>query len=661
VRYAYRLEGVDRTWVQAGTRREASYGGVRPGRYVFHVIADDGAGLWSREGATVTVVVAAPWWATWWARLAALLGLGGAIAGVVHLRLLATNRRAAWLAERVDAQTRELTDAQARLSAALERERETARELAAITAAVPGAVFQLREAADGGRTFSFVSEGVAPLLGAAADAEDPRRIAERLLAQIHPADVGGLAATLAASRDALAPLHAEFRVVDGDGDGGTDAAERWVEAHARPAREADGGTVWTGVATDATAARRAEAARAALEARVLHAQKAESLAVLAGGIAHDFNNLLVGVLANADLLEEDLPPGGDAAETAGLIRSSALRAAELTQQMLAYAGRGRLVVERVDLARLVPDMLALVRSAVPRTVAFDVRRDAASVPVEADATQLRQVVMNLATNAAEAIGDRAGRVTVRVGVETASAAELALLHAAPDMPARGPYARVEVEDDGCGMEASLLARIFDPFYSTKFTGRGLGLAALLGVVRAHRGGLRVDTAPGRGSRFALYLPLAPQGAGEPAGPPPAAAPAETAETPAAGRGARVLIVDDEPAVLRTAARVVGAAGHEVDTAGDGEAALERLAAGPPVDLVLIDMTMPRLDGLRTVAAARARGIDVPVILMSGYSEEEILGAGSAAATVPIDGFLKKPFTPTQLRQALEALLAPAAG
>ena len=653
VRYAYRLEGVDRDWIAAGDRREASYASVRPGRYVFRVIASNAAGVWNRSGAAITVVVATPWWATWWAEALDVLGAGALVALIVHLRLLAAHRQSARLAQRVEAQTRDLVVAQTRLRTALEREREATRELFDITAAVPGAVFQLREAPDGTRTFPFVSEGVARLhVGAGAADDDPRRTAERLVASVHPDDMEAMTRVLAASRDGLTPWQGEFRCLDADG------AAQWRAVQARPSREADGATVWTGVLTDATAARRAEAERVALEARMLQAQKAESLTVLAGGIAHDFNNLLVGVLANADLLRDDVPRGSDAAETVGLIRASAMRAAELTQQMLAYAGKGRLLIEHVDLVRLVPDMLALVRSAVPRTIAFDVRTEAARVLVEADATQLRQVVMNLATNAAEAIGERpgGGRVVVRVGVESAPRRELALQHASADMPEHGPYAMLEVADDGCGMEASLVDRIFDPFYSTKFTGRGLGLAALLGVVRAHHGGLRVRTAPGRGSRFVLYLPLAavPAAPVAPPIPTPAVVPAvvpAVASVPGT-RASRVLLVDDEPAVLRTAERILRAAGHEVMTATDGATAVERLTVAPDVDVVLMDMTMPHLNGLQAAMALRERGIDVPVVLMSGYSEEEIVGHGPSA----IDGFLKKPFSSAEMRAAVEAVL-----
>ncbi|HEX7940267.1 MAG TPA: triple tyrosine motif-containing protein, partial [Gemmatimonadaceae bacterium] len=457
-RYAYRLEGVDHGWISGGDRREASYASVPPGRYVFRVTAANAAGVWNRKGAAITVVIAPPWWATWWARLLGVLFVLGLPFVAERMRLRADRRRSAWLEQRVDEQTRSLTAAQERLREALEREREASRELLEITAAVPGAVFQLREAPDGTRSFPFVSEGILRLYEGeargAAEREDPRRIAERLLTNVHPDDAGAVARSMASSRDTLESWRTELRWTTAGG------ATRWLSVHAHPWRHDDGTLVWTGVMLDATAARRTEAERAALEAKMLQAQKAESLGILAGGIAHDFNNLLVGVLANADLLPYQIPLGADAAETVGHIRSSALRAAELTQQMLAYAGKGRLVVERVDLVELVREMLALLRSVVPRTIAFELQAGPAHPVVEADATQLRQVIMNLVTNASEAIGDRPGRVAVRIGIETAPQRSLSLLHAAPDMPPHGPYALLEVDDDGCGMDAALLGRIF---------------------------------------------------------------------------------------------------------------------------------------------------------------------------------------------------------
>jgi ligand-binding sensor domain-containing protein/signal transduction histidine kinase len=645
-RYAHRLEELDEDWVDTGNRGEATYMNVPPGRYVLRVAVMNASGVWNRDAASIAFVVARPWWGTWWARLLALLLFVGLPAAAAQMRLLAVRRRSALLERRVEEQTRDLKEAQIRLRAALERERNAGRELFEITASVPGAVFQLREAPDGSYSFPFVSEGIVTLcpecpLGTRGR-KDPRRIAEWLVTRLLPDDRKTMAESLALSRTTLEPWRTELRWRAADDDD-----TRWIVMRARPSRHPDGSTVWTGVVMDATVERRAEAKRAALEAKMLQAQKAESLGILAGGIAHDFNNLLVGVLANADLLEHEIPLNEESRETIGHIRASALRAAELTQQMLAYAGKGRIVLESVELAVLVREMLALLRSVVPRTISFDFHADPSPAFVEGDATQIRQVVMNLVTNASEAIGDRPGRVTVRVGVESAPLRSLALMHAAPNMPRNGPYAVLEVSDDGCGMDAALLGRIFDPFYSTKFTGRGLGLAALLGIVRAHRGGVQVITAPGKGTRFLIYLPLStscelPESAARAANVvlPPAAA-------------ARVLVVDDEEAVRLSVGRILQKLGYDVTDAADGAEALAVADGEHTFDLVLMDVTMPAMDGPTAAREMRARGVAVPIILMSGYAEEDLIARGVLAHA---NGFLKKPFEVAELAASLREQL-----
>ena len=646
ISYAHRLEGLDRDWIGTHSRGEATYTNVRPGRYVLRVAATNVAGVWNRDAASVTIVIARPWWATWWARVLALLIVAGLPVVVVRMRLRSIRRRSALLEQRVEEQTRDLTEAQARLSEALERERKAARGLYEITAAVPGVVFRLRTAPDGSRgELSFVSEGVAGLYhlgrdggGAVGRQEDPRETARLLIERIHPDDLAAARRALAASGAALEPWRALMRWYPT-----SESEVHWLSVRAHPSQHGDGFTEWTGVVTDVTAERRAEAERAALESKMLQAQKSESLGIMAGGVAHDFNNLLVGILASADLLRYDTVLGGAAEETVAHIRTSALRAAELTRQMLAYAGKGRLVVERVNLSALVREMLTLVRSAVPRTIEFEFIAEDGAALVEADATQLRQVVMNLVTNASEAIGERPGRVSVHVKIEERSQRALGLLHAADDMPRHGPYVTLDVSDDGCGMEAALLERIFDPFFSTKFTGRGLGLAALLGIVQAHHGGVSVETAPSRGTRFLVYFPLAsaPVEAAEP--------PRSVSEEPVPVAAARVLVVDDEETVRLSVSRILQKFGYEVIAAADGSQALDTLGAGRSVDLILMDVTMPRMDGPSAAREMRERGAAVPIILMSGYAEEELVSRG---VMDHVDGFLKKPFEVMELVAAV---------
>jgi PAS domain S-box-containing protein len=264
------------------------------------------------------------------------------------------------------------------------------------------------------------------------------------------------------------------------------------------------------VLRDVTRQKRSEEALRESEARLRLALGAtqKSLGVLAGGIAHDFNNLLTAILANAGLALTDLPPGSAVRPLVEQIEQAALRAADLTRQMLAYSGRGRFVLQPVSLSRVVEEMAGLLQNVISRkaSLRFDVAPDLPAV--EADLTQVRQVALNLIANASEALGDGAGIIAVRTGVVQADRAYLATAHTREDLP-EGPYAYLEVADTGCGMDEATLARAFDPFFTTKFIGRGLGLAAVLGIVQGHGGAIHVASAPGQGSTFRVLFPCGP--------------------------------------------------------------------------------------------------------------------------------------------------------
>lgn len=413
----------------------------------------------------------------------------------------------------------------------------------------------------------------------------------------------------------------------------------WWEFSFAPVRLADG-TV-RGVALgirDITQRKRTDEA-------LLQAQKAESLAVLAGGIAHDFNNLLVGILGNAGLALTELSPTSPARPTIEAIETAGQRAAELARQMLAYSGRGRFVVQKVDLNSLVEEMAHLLRVSIGKGVRLNYQFERDLPPVEGDATQLRQVVMNLVVNASDAIGDAEGGVSITTRTIEATRELLAGAYLAPSLKP-GPYVALEVADTGAGMDAETLSRIFDPFFTTKFTGRGLGLAAVLGIMRGHRGAIKVESEPGRGTTFRLLLP---------------AARADETTSPvtapeAAWRGSgTVLVVDDEPTVRAVTARALRSFGFDVLEAADGLEAVDLFAADPGrIVCVLLDMTMPRMGGEGAFHAIRQIDPNARVLLMSGFTEQD---STERFAGLGLAGFIQKPYGLSGLRSAIQAALA----
>lgn len=382
---------------------------------------------------------------------------------------------------------------------------------------------------------------------------------------------------------------------------------------------------------DVTERKRAEDERRRLEAQMLHVQKLESLGVLAGGIAHDFNNLLTSMLGYAALALREIPIGSPAQPLLLEVERAAARAAELTQQMLAYSGKGRFAVQPIDLSRLVQEMVQLLRTVVSRKAVFHCDIAPGLPVIEADATQLRQVVMNLITNASDALEEQTGLVRIRTGVLHLD--QPTLLSPYADEAAPGDYVFLEVADNGQGMPPEIQARIFDPFFTTKFTGRGLGLAAVLGIVRGHRGLIEVLSAPGQGSTFRVLFPRA-------AAPAPAQAEPEQPRDGWRGQGT-LLVVDDEEGVRMVVRRVLEAAGFQTVTARDGAEGLEQFQRHEEhIVGVLLDLTMPRRSGLELLHELHRLRPSLPIFLMSGFSEEEVK---ARCAGLEIAGFLEKPF------------------
>lgn len=381
------------------------------------------------------------------------------------------------------------------------------------------------------------------------------------------------------------------------------------------------------------------------EERLLQSQKLESVGLLAGGVAHDFNNLLVGIVGNASLAQELLPPGSPAVELMESVVKIGEKAANLTRQMLAYAGKGRFVIEPVNLSDLVREMSELVRPSLSKKVALRLDLAPDLPAIEADRGQLQQVVMNLVLNAAEAIGEKAGMVSVRT-----SATEVDERHIRRNVSGgevrRGTYACLEVRDTGSGMDEATLSRIFDPFFSTKFTGRGLGLAAVAGIVRGHRGAIYVESAPGKGSCFEVLFP-AIEGMPEKA---------ETEAHAAAVRGSgTVLVVDDEQIVREVASKALERSGFKVLLADSGRAAIDLFKRYPgEIAAVVLDLSMPEMSGEETLPELRRIRPGVKVLVSSGYSEAEVMRMFSDGQ---VYGFIQKPYTSLLLAEKVKAALS----
>jgi signal transduction histidine kinase/CheY-like chemotaxis protein len=379
-------------------------------------------------------------------------------------------------------------------------------------------------------------------------------------------------------------------------------------------------------------------------AQLLHAQKLESLGVLAGGIAHDFNNLLAVILARSELAASILSEADPVRGHIDIVRDTALEARMLTKQLLNYSGKGKFIIQTVSLSEMVQSMSQLLRASISKSISLTFELSDRPLAVEADVTQVRQVLLNLVTNAAEAIGDGPGHVKVRTCVLDVDEPMMKRACLQSDVGS-GPHPCLEVEDDGCGMDERVRTKLFDPFFTTKFSGRGLGLAAVLGIVSSHHGTILLETEVGKGSRFTVVFPFA-------SGPPdPLSRPHSTVLSSFRGEGA-ILVVDDEEPVRAVTSEVLQSLGYRVFQADGGARACEIYRQHQDeIRAVLLDLTMPEMSGEQTLRELQAVRPDVRVVVLTGYTEDE---ARLRFVRGELAGFLTKPFVREELVATLES-------
>lgn len=388
-------------------------------------------------------------------------------------------------------------------------------------------------------------------------------------------------------------------------------------------------------------------ARRMIEDQMRSMQKLESLGMMAGGIAHDFNNLLMGVLGNAELALMEMASGHPAAPNVEQIKVTSLRMAEIARQMLAYSGKSPVTATPLILADVAREMVDLLRVSISKKIDIGIEVDGHVPLMMGDSGQIRQVVMNLILNAADAIGDAVGSIRIRLSGRVLNRADLAPFALSADLP-EGDYVCLDVIDTGCGMSDELRRRVFDPFFTTKATGRGMGLAVVQGIVRSHQGGLWIESAVGRGSTFHLAFARASGDAVD--------APAMGARSSVDSQAGRtILVVDDEDAVRNVSASMLRRAGHTVLTACDGVEALEVLRRIElNVDLVLLDHNMPRKSGVETLREIRELAPRLPVLMCSGYTEDGVEPEGEVSG---VAGFLQKPFAFATLMTAVRKVFS----
>ncbi len=397
---------------------------------------------------------------------------------------------------------------------------------------------------------------------------------------------------------------------------------------------------------DITEQKKTEADRRQLEEQMQKAQTFKSMGVLAGGVAHDFNNMLTAILGNAYVALIDLPETEPARKYVENIKGAAKRATELSNQMLAYSGKGKFVIDTIDINKIIKEMTNLISSTISKKIVVHFKLKDSPLLIDADATQIRQIVLNLITNATESIGDNSGKIILSTKAVKCDEEQLRNVYFNEDV-SEGDYAMLEVTDTGMGMDKETLEKVFDPFFTTKFTGRGLGMSSVLGIINGHKGAINVESKLGHGARFTILLPRSKEKK-------PTLNNFDTEELDDWNVSGTILIVDDEQSVSDVASDMIEKLGLNTLVVNDGLSAIEIFRKNASViDCVLLDLSMPLMDGKECLKELQKIRKDVKVILTSGYDKHEFSQRMTDSGIV---GFVQKPFSMVSLKRAIMSAL-----
>lgn len=481
---------------------------------------------------------------------------------------------------------------------------------------------------------------VSPSIREVMGVDDPQNFSS-WFANIHPDDQARVVDANRLSSETGAPFDEEMRINHPKKN-----EVRWIRAISMPIADENGTPLYfNGLIVDITNERRAEEYKRQIQRKLQQSQRLESLGTLAGGIAHDFNNYLVGILGNSDIALELMRRESPARQPVENIATAAQRAADLTNELLAYSGRGNFDIGVTSLNDIVTDMASILKPAISKKAQLDLDLAASLPDIQVDISQIRQVIMNLMMNASDALADEPGTIRVTSSDVVVEASDLQT-YGLPKSCQGGRYVRLAVTDTGCGMDTKTMARIYDPFFTSKSSGRGLGLAAVRSIIQGHLGEIHVASTPGHGSRFSVFLPVAEQ----------TDAKQTKNATQATGlfhESQTILVVDDEDLVRNVAAKMLEVNGHQVLTAVDGRDALEVFTARcNEIDAVLLDMNMPKMSGHDTFKALRKLRHDLPVVFSTGYHEQDLMHLLDTETGVE---FIQKPYRLSKLLEKFHAI------